>query len=81
MDEVEIRRKILKILYNINKINHRYPVDSEDLKEKLDVTLEESLSNVKYLKGDGYVELQEVLGDEFEVKITQHGIKKVEKMD
>jgi len=51
MDEVEIRRKILKILYNINKINHGYPVDSEDLKDKLDVTLEELLSNVKYLKG------------------------------
>ena len=80
MDEVEIRRKILYIIYDLNKITQDYSVDSRDLKEKMDVSTEELLSNVKYLEGDGYLELEEFLGNEFKAKITLQGIKKVEKM-
>ena len=80
MDEVEIRRKILYIIYDLNKITQGYSVDSRDLNEKMDVSTEELLSNVKYLEGDGYLELEKFLGNEFKAKITPQGIKKVEKM-
>jgi Mn-dependent DtxR family transcriptional regulator len=80
MDEVEIRKKILKNIYHLNEITKDYPVDSRDLIERLDVTSEELFSNVKYLEEDGYVELEIFLGNEFKAKITPQGIKKVEKM-
>ena len=80
MDEVEIRKKILKNIYHLNEITQDYPVDSRDLMERLDVTSEELLSNVKYLEEDGYIELEIFLGNEFKAKITPQGIKKVEKM-
>ena len=80
MDEVEIRQRILKNIYDLNKITQDYPVDSRDLMEKLNVTSEELFSNVKYLEEDGYLELEKFLGDEFKAKITPKGIKKVEKM-
>ena len=80
MDEVEIRRKILKNIYNKDKIPYRYSVDSRDLMETLDITSEELFSNVKDLEKDGYLELEIFLGNEFKAKITPQGIKKVEKM-
>jgi Mn-dependent DtxR family transcriptional regulator len=80
MDEVEIRRKILKNMYDLDNITQGYSVDSRDLMERLDVTSEELFSNVKYLEKDGYLELEKFLGDEFKAKITTQGIKKVEKM-
>jgi Mn-dependent DtxR family transcriptional regulator len=80
MDEVEIRRRILKNIYDLNKISQDYPVDSRDLMEKLNITSEELFFNAKYLEEDGYVELEKFLGDEFKAKITPQGIKKVEKM-
>ena len=80
MDEVEIRREILKIIFELNEITQGYSVDSRDLMEKFDLTSKELYSNVKYLEGDGYLELEEFLGDEFKAKITHQGIKKVEKM-
>jgi hypothetical protein len=80
MDEVEIRREILKIIFELNEITQGYSVDSRDLLEKFDLTSKELYSNVKYLEGDGYLELEEFLGDEFKAKITKQGVKKVEKM-
>jgi len=80
MDEVEIRRGILKIVYDLDKISHGYPVDSRDLMEKLDVNPDELFSNAKYLEGDGYLELQIFMGNEFKAKITADGRDKVEKM-
>jgi hypothetical protein len=80
MDEVEIRREILKTIFELNEITQGYSVDSRDLIEKFDLTSKELYSNVKYLEGDGYLELEEFLGDEFKAKITNQGIKKVEKM-
>lgn len=81
MDEVEIRRKILKNIYDLDKITQGYSFDSRDLIEKLNVTSEELFSNAKDLEKDGYIELEKFLGDEFKAKITSQGIKKVEKMD
>jgi DNA-binding MarR family transcriptional regulator len=81
MDEVEIRRKILKNIYDLDKITQGYSFDSRDLIEKLNVTSEELFSNAKDLEKDGYIELEKFLGDEFKAKITPQGIKKVEKMD
>ncbi len=80
MDEVKIRRNILKNIYELNKINRGYAVDSRDLMEKFDVTSEELFSNVKDLESDGYLELEIFFGDEFKAKITTQGIEKVEKM-
>ena len=80
MDEVEIRKKILKNIYQLNEITQDYPVDSRDLMERLDVTFEELFFNVKYLEEDGYLKLEIFLGNEFKAKITPQGIKKVEKM-
>jgi len=80
MDEVKIRSKILKIIYELDKISHGYKVDSRDLLERIDISSGELLSNAKYLERDGYLELEEYLGEEFKAKITQEGIKKVEKM-
>lgn len=81
MGEVEIRRKILKNIYDLDKITQGYSFDSRDLIEKLNVTSEELFSNAKDLEKDGYIELEKFLGDEFKAKITPQGIKKVEKMD
>jgi Mn-dependent DtxR family transcriptional regulator len=80
LDEVEIRREILRIIYDLNKVSQGYSVDSRDLLEKLDVTSNELFSNVKFLEGDGYLELEEFLGKEFKAKITPKGMEKVEKM-
>jgi DNA-binding MarR family transcriptional regulator len=80
MDEVEIRRKILKIVYDLDKIRYAYSVDSRDIMEKLNLTSEELFYNVKDLEKDGYLELEKFLGGEFKAKITPQGIKKVEKM-
>lgn len=81
MGEVEIRRKILKNIYDLDKITQGYSFDSRDLIEKLNVTSDELFSNAKDLEKDGYIELEKFLGDEFKAKITLQGIKKVEKMD
>lgn len=81
MDEVKIRSKILKIIYELDKISNGYKVDSRDLLERLDVSNDELLSNAKYLEKDGYLELEEYLGEEFKAKITSEGRDKVEKMD
>jgi hypothetical protein len=80
MDEVEIRSKILKIIYELDKISKGYKVDSRDLLERIDVSSGELLSNAKYLEGDGYLELQIFMGNEFKAKITANGRDKVEKM-
>jgi Mn-dependent DtxR family transcriptional regulator len=80
VDEVEIRREILRIIYDLNKVSQGYSVDSRDLMEKLDVTSKELFSNVKFLEDDGYLELEEFLGEEFKAKITPQGMEKVEKM-
>jgi hypothetical protein len=80
MDEVEIRKNILKVVYDLDKISKDYPVDSRDLMEKMDVNSDELFSNAKYLEGDGYLELEIFLGNEFKAKITAAGRSKVEKM-
>ena len=80
MDEVKIRSKILKIIYELDKISNGYKVDSRDLLERIDVSGGELLSNAKYLEKDGYLELEEYLGEEFKAKITSDGRDKVEKM-
>lgn len=80
MDEVEIRKEILRKVYDLNKIRDGYLVDSRDLLEKLDVKPEDLFSNAEYLEKDGYIVLEKFLGSEFKAKITPDGIKKVEKM-
>lgn len=86
MDEIELRKKIMKILYESDGKNPGYPVSSDDLKEILDgeydeVEYEELFSNADYLKGDGNIEIEEFLGNDFEAKITPQGKKLVEKWD
>ncbi|MGB7969136.1 MAG: hypothetical protein WCF28_06120 [Methanobacterium sp.] len=67
--------KILEILYEIEKQEPGIPVSSDNLKLQLDMTYTNLLSNFKYLKTEGYIELKEFYGEEFEAKITNHGME------
>ena len=69
--------KILKILYEQEKEEPGIPFSSGNLKLQLDMTYHNLLSNFKYLKAEGYIELKEFYGDDFEAKITNHGIETV----
>jgi len=60
MDEEEYQ-KILKILYIIEKQEPGSPVNSDNLKLLLDMRYDELLSNLKYLKEEGYIELKEFM--------------------
>jgi len=80
MDEEEYQ-KILKILYIIEKQEPGSPVNSDNLKLLLDMRYDELLSNLKYLKEEGYIELKEFYGDDFEANITPQGIKNLENMN
>ena len=74
-------QKILKILYIIEKQEPGNPVSSDNLKLLLDMKYDELLSNLKYLKEEGYIELKEFYGDDFEANITPQGIKNLENMN
>ncbi|MGB9200577.1 hypothetical protein [Methanobacterium sp.] len=67
--------KILEILYELEKQEPGIPVSSDNLKLQLDMTYTNLLSNFKYLKTEGYIELKEFYGEEFEAKITNHGME------
>ena len=71
-------KKFLKILYDSYKENPKYQVDNKYLKEKLDIKLEEIHFIANYLEGERYIKTEPYL-DGFEVNITHHGIKLVEK--
>ena len=79
MDEQEFI-KILKILYEIEKQEPGNPVSSDDLKLLVDIEYNELLMDIKYLKGEGYVEFKEFYGVDFEVNITLKGIEKIKTM-
>lgn len=72
--------KILKILYEIEKQEPGSPVSSDNLKLLLDMRYDELLSNLNYLKEEGYIELKEFYGDDLEANITPQGIKNLENM-
>lgn len=80
MDEEEYQ-KILKILFIIEKQEPGIPISCDNLKLLLDMRYDGLLSNLKYLKEEGYIELKEFYGDDFEANITPQGIKKLENMD
>ncbi len=67
--------KILKILYELDKQEPGVSFSSDNLKLLLDMTYHELISNFKYLKEEGYIELKEFYGDDFEAKITNQGIE------
>jgi hypothetical protein len=67
--------KILKILYELEKQEPGIPVSSDNLKLQLDMTYPILLSNFKYLKSEGYIELKEFYGEDFEAKITNNGLE------
>lgn len=72
--------KILKILYDQEKQEPGIPFSSDNLKLVLDMTYHNLLSNFKYLKAEGYVDLKEFYGEEFETKITHQGIEFVKNL-
>ena len=67
--------KILKILYEQEKEEPGIPFSSDNLKLQLDMTYTNLLSNFKYLKAEGYIELKEFYGEDFEATITNQGIE------
>ena len=72
--------RILKILYELEKQEPGIPFSSDNLKLLLDMTYPELLSNFKYLNAEGYIELKEFYGEEFEAKITNKGIEIIKNM-
>ncbi len=72
--------KILKILYELEEQEPGIPLSSDNLKLQLNMTYPELLSNFKYLNTEGYIELKEFYGEEFEAKITNHGREIVKNM-
>lgn len=79
MDKRELK-KLLKMLFIIEKQEPGNPVSIDDLTLLQNIGYNELLSDVKYLKDDGYVELNESVDNEVKVKITQLGINKMENM-
>ena len=71
-------KKILKIIYDSYNKNPGYQVDNKDLIEKLDVKPDELVVITNYLEGERYIKIEPYLNG-FEVNITPHGIKLVEK--
>ncbi len=74
----EEHKETLKILYDSYNENPGYQVDSNDLKEKLDVKPDELVIIANYLEGEGYITIEPYL-DGFEATITRQGIKLVKK--
>ena len=72
--------KILKILYELEKEEPGIPFSSDNLKLLLDMTYHDLISNFRYLKSEGYIELTEFYGDDFEAKITNHGVDIIKNM-
>ena len=54
--------------YELEKQEPGIPISSDNLKLQLDMTYTNLLSNFKYLKTEGYIELKEFYGEEFESK-------------
>ena len=74
MDEEEYQ-KILKILYIIEKQEPGSPVNSDNLKLLLDMRYDELLSNLKYLKEEGYIELKEFMVTTLKQILLLKGLK------
>ncbi|MGP8023864.1 MAG: hypothetical protein ACLQG5_06225 [Methanobacterium sp.] len=80
LDDNQIRRKILEILYDYEIENPRDDVESIELNKKLGVGVldKEVEFNINYLENKGFVDVTGRHFEGFEVKITHKGIDLVE---
>lgn len=80
MTNIELRRKILEMVYERFKEHPYYRVTPKELKEALTIGLKELYYNVIYLEEKGYIELQKPLEGSIFVgaRITPKGIDLVE---
>ncbi len=84
MDDKEIRREILEILYEIEKKSQGDRIESLELMSKLNIDIDEIEQlnfNVQYLEKADYIDLNWFGGGMFEAEITHKGIKLVESKD
>lgn len=80
MTNIEIRRKILEMLYERFKEHPYHRITPKEFKEALNIGLKELNYNIIYLEEKGYVELQKPLEGNIFVgaRITTNGIDLVE---
>jgi hypothetical protein len=78
LDNNQIRRKLLEILYKYAADNPGEEMPDGLLKEELDITKKELKFNVDYLYEEGYVNITTFIGGDFDVKINSNGINLVE---
>ena len=57
MDNNEIRRKILEVLYEFEQDDSGRKVNRGHIKEKLDMDYKQIKSNIRWLEGEGYVKV------------------------
>ena len=80
MNNIEIRRKILEMVYERFKEHPYYMVTPKEFKDTLSIDSKELNYNIVYLEEKGYLELQKSLdGDIFvAARITTKGIDLIE---
>jgi hypothetical protein len=80
MTNVEIRRKILEMTYELFKEHPYYRLTPKDFREKLDIGTKDLHFNIIYLEEKGYLELQKPLEGSIFVgaRITTKGVDLIE---
>ncbi|WP_048190499.1 hypothetical protein [Methanobacterium sp. SMA-27] len=77
MDNNEIRREILEVLYEFEQDDPGRKVNRGHIKEKLDIDYKQIKSNIRWLEGEGYVKV-DWLPQTFLSLITNRGINLIE---
>jgi hypothetical protein len=79
MDNNEIRRQILEILYEYEKTHPKTYLDYDKILNKINnVKLEELIFHVNYLEDKGYLEQRRLNGEGFIARINSQGMDIVE---
>ncbi len=80
MTNIEIRRKILEMVYEQFKEHPYYRITPKEFKERLNIDLKTLNFNIVYLEEKGYIELQKPLEGSLFVgaRITSKGVDLVE---
>jgi len=77
MDNQEIRRKILELLYE-HALENSTEMSDDLLNQELDIEFNKLNFNIDYLEKEGYISVQRFLGEDYLVEIESKGINLVE---
>ncbi len=78
MDNNQIRRKILKSLYEVERNTPGMDIYSPEIKQKLGIDDTKLNFNINYLENEGYIDVSRYADGEFDAKIKSSGINLVE---